>query len=154
MLYLTVPAFWIALTIALGTFIKSAAGIAGIGFAVILLPTLFAGFVPFVNEISPTSIGTWAIAAATGEPASALTLARLGGGHGHPADRREARLRPTGVLAASQAARHCRVSQPDGIRAGARPASLAERPCRATQVLHRLQIREAGTTLLEMCRLP
>ena len=73
-LYLTVPAFWIALTIALGTFIKSAGGIAGIGFAVMLLPTLVAGFVPFVNEISPTSIGIWAIAAATGAPASGLTL--------------------------------------------------------------------------------
>ena len=36
-LYLTVPAFWVALTIALGTFIKSASGIAGIGFAVIAL---------------------------------------------------------------------------------------------------------------------
>jgi len=74
-LYLTVPAFWIALTIFLGTFLKSAAGIAGIGFAVMLLPTLFAGFLPIVTEMSPTSISTWAIAAATGEPASALTLA-------------------------------------------------------------------------------
>jgi ABC-type transport system involved in multi-copper enzyme maturation permease subunit len=73
-LYLTVPAFWIALTIALGTFIKSAAGIAGTGFAVMLLPTLVAGFVPFANEISPTSTGTWAIAVATGAPASGLTL--------------------------------------------------------------------------------
>lgn len=74
-LYLTVPALWVALTIALGTFIKSAAGIAGIGFAVMLLPTLVAGFIPFLNEVSPTSIGMWAIAAATGEPASGLTLA-------------------------------------------------------------------------------
>ena len=74
LLYLTVPAFWIALTIGLGTFIKSAAGIAGVGFAVMLLPTLVAGFIPFVNEISPTSSGTWAIAVATGGPASGLTL--------------------------------------------------------------------------------
>ncbi len=73
-LYLTVPAFWVALTIALGTFIKSASGIAGIGFAVILLPTLFAGFVPLVNQLSPTSTATWAIATATGAPASAYTF--------------------------------------------------------------------------------
>ena len=72
-LYLTVPAFWVALTIALGTFIKSASGIAGIGFAVILSPTLFAGFVPLVNELSPTSTAAWAIATATGAPASAYT---------------------------------------------------------------------------------
>jgi ABC-2 type transport system permease protein len=74
-LYLTVPAFWIALTVALGTFIKSAAGIAGIGFAVMLLPSLVAGLLPIVNEVSPTSIGAWALATATGHPASALTLA-------------------------------------------------------------------------------
>jgi ABC-2 type transport system permease protein len=74
-LYLAVPAFWIALTIFLGTFIKGAAGIAGIGFAVLILPTLIAGFLPMVSELSPTSIGTWAVAVATGEPASTLTLA-------------------------------------------------------------------------------
>ena len=75
LLYLTVPAFWIGLTVSLGTFIKTAAGIAGIGFAVLLLPSLFAAFLPAVTAISPTSIGPWAVAIATGAPASGLTLA-------------------------------------------------------------------------------
>ncbi len=73
-LYLTVPAFYIGLTVALGTGLKSTAGIAGVGFLVMFLPSGIGALVPVVNEVSPTSIGTWAIATATGHPASALTL--------------------------------------------------------------------------------
>jgi ABC-type transport system involved in multi-copper enzyme maturation permease subunit len=74
LLYLTVPAFWIAMTVALGTFLKSAAGIAGICFTVMLVPTILVGFIPFLKEVSPTSIGDWALAAAAGEPGSIMTV--------------------------------------------------------------------------------
>ena len=73
LLFLTVPAFYIALTIGLGTAIKATAGVAGAAFAVMFVPQILGGFIPLVAEISPTSIGLWATAVAKGEPASALT---------------------------------------------------------------------------------
>jgi ABC-2 type transport system permease protein len=74
LLYLTVPAFFIALTIALGTFVKSTGGVAGIGFLVLLAPMLVGGAVPILRDISPTNIGAWALATATGQATSVLTL--------------------------------------------------------------------------------
>ena len=38
------------------------------------LPTLIGALVPVVAEISPTAIGDWALAVATGQPASMLSL--------------------------------------------------------------------------------
>lgn len=73
-LYLMVPAFYIGLTVALGTGVKATAGIAGIAFLVMFLPSAFGALIPIVNELSPTSIGAWAMATATGQPASLLTL--------------------------------------------------------------------------------
>lgn len=73
-LYLTVPAFYIGLMVALGTGLKATAGIAGIGFLIMFLPSGIGALLPIVNEVSPTSIGSWAIATATGHPASGLTL--------------------------------------------------------------------------------
>lgn len=73
--YLTVPAFWVALTVALGTFIKSSAGIAGIAFAVLLIPQMIGGLLPILVEVSPTSIGIWAMAVATGSAAPVLPVA-------------------------------------------------------------------------------
>jgi ABC-type transport system involved in multi-copper enzyme maturation permease subunit len=73
-LFLALPAFYIALTVGFGTAIKSTAGVAGAAFGVMFVPQVIAGLVPIVNEISPTSIGTWAMAMAKGEPASMLTL--------------------------------------------------------------------------------
>jgi hypothetical protein len=75
LLYLTVPAFYIAITIALGTVVRSTGGVAGIGFAVLLAPTLIAGAVPALREFFPTSIDGWAMAVATGHAASVVTLA-------------------------------------------------------------------------------
>jgi ABC-2 type transport system permease protein len=74
-LYLTVPAFYIGLMVALGTGVKATAGIAGIGFLVMFLPSGIGALLPLVNDVSPTSIGAWATATATGAPASVLTLA-------------------------------------------------------------------------------
>jgi len=72
-LYLMVPAFFIALTIGFGTAIKSTAGVAGAAFAVVFIPQILGGILPIVNELSPTSIGNWALAVAKGQPASPLT---------------------------------------------------------------------------------
>ena len=73
-LYLAVPAFYVALTLALGTVIKSTGGIAGIGFLVMFLPMMIGALVPVIGELSPTAIGGWARAVATGQPVSPLTL--------------------------------------------------------------------------------
>jgi hypothetical protein len=72
-LYLALPAFYIALTVGLGSAIKTTAGVAGVAFAVMFVPQLLGGLAPIVAELSPTSIGTWAVSAAKGEPASMLT---------------------------------------------------------------------------------
>ena len=72
-LFLALPAFYIALTVALGAGVKSTVGVAGIAFAVMFLPQAIGGLVPIVNELSPTSIGSWAMLVAKGQPASMLT---------------------------------------------------------------------------------
>jgi hypothetical protein len=54
--------------------LKAAAGIAGVGVLVMFLPSGFGALLPIINEISPTSIGVWAMSVAKGEPASVLTL--------------------------------------------------------------------------------
>jgi ABC-2 type transport system permease protein len=74
LLFLTLPIFYVGLTIALGTVVKSTAGVAGLAFAVMFVPAIFGGLIPIVSEISPTSIGAWAMATATGSGASSLTL--------------------------------------------------------------------------------
>ncbi len=73
-MYVAVPAFYVSLTLALGTVIKSTAGIAGIGFLVMFLPMMIGALVPVIGELSPTEIGAWARAVATGQQASPLTL--------------------------------------------------------------------------------
>jgi ABC-type transport system involved in multi-copper enzyme maturation permease subunit len=75
LLFLTLPAFYIGLTVALGAAVKSTVGVAGIAFAVMFVPAAIGGLIPFVNEISPTSIGGWAMQVAKGQPASVLTAA-------------------------------------------------------------------------------
>jgi ABC-type transport system involved in multi-copper enzyme maturation permease subunit len=73
LLFLALPVFCVALTIALGTGIKSTAGVAGAAFVAVLVPQVVGGLLPIVGQLSPTSIGTWALAVAKGDPASALT---------------------------------------------------------------------------------
>ena len=74
-LYLMVPAFFIGLTIATATAVRSVPGIAAIGFLVLLVPGALVEFLPIVGEVAPGGIGMWAMATATGQPASTLTLA-------------------------------------------------------------------------------
>jgi ABC-type transport system involved in multi-copper enzyme maturation permease subunit len=72
-LFLALPVFYIGLTIGMGTVIKSTGGVAGVAFAVMFVPQIIGGLVPVANQVSPTSIGTWALAVANGQAASALT---------------------------------------------------------------------------------
>jgi len=72
-LFMALPAFYIALTVAVGTGVKSTVGVAGIAFAVLFLPQVLGGLLPIVNALSPTSIGSWAMLVAKGQPASILT---------------------------------------------------------------------------------
>jgi ABC-type transport system involved in multi-copper enzyme maturation permease subunit len=74
-LYLAVPVFYVVLTVAFGTAIRSTAGVAGAAIAVMLVVPGIGQLVPLVNELSPTSMATWALAVATGHPASMLTPA-------------------------------------------------------------------------------
>lgn len=74
-LYVAVPAFYVALTLTLGTVVKGTGGIAGIAFVVMFLPTMLGALVPIIAELSPTAIGGWAMAVATGQPASTISLA-------------------------------------------------------------------------------
>lgn len=68
-LFLAVPAFFLALTIGLGAGIRSTAGIAAVALAVLFVPQMLGGMVPHLTELSPTSIGQWAQAVVMGEPA-------------------------------------------------------------------------------------
>jgi ABC-type transport system involved in multi-copper enzyme maturation permease subunit len=74
-LYVSIPAFYVALTLAIGTAVKGTGGIAGLAFVVMFLPSVIGALVPIVAEAAPTAIGGWAMAVATGQPASTLTLA-------------------------------------------------------------------------------
>jgi ABC-2 type transport system permease protein len=73
LLFLALPAFYIGLTVAIGAAVKSTVGVAGIAFAVMFIPSAIGGLLPIVNEISPTSIGAWAMQMAKGQPTSMLT---------------------------------------------------------------------------------
>ena len=68
-LFLAVPTFFLALTIGLGAGIRSTAGIAGVALTVLFIPQMLGGMVPYLTELSPTSIGHWAQAVVMGEPA-------------------------------------------------------------------------------------
>jgi ABC-2 type transport system permease protein len=72
-LFVALPAFYVALTVALGTTVKSTVGVAGIAFAAMFLPQVLGGLLPIVADFSPTSIGTWAMLVAKGQHASMLT---------------------------------------------------------------------------------
>jgi len=66
LLMLSVPAFFLALTLALGTWIRSQAGIAGTAFAVAAVPLVVGMFLPTLAQMWPSSIGGWSTALAGG----------------------------------------------------------------------------------------
>lgn len=72
---LGLPAFFVALNLAVATRIDSQAAVAAIAFAVVATPYLIGGFVPGVVELWPTTIAEMAAPFATGEPANLPTVA-------------------------------------------------------------------------------
>lgn len=70
-LMLSLPAFFLAITLCLATWIRSQAGIAGIAFAVAAVPLVVGMFLPSVAQLWPSSIGGWSTALAGG---NAVTL--------------------------------------------------------------------------------
>jgi hypothetical protein len=69
------PAFFVALNLAVATRIDSQAAVAAIAFAVVGAPYLIGAFVPGVAELWPTTIAAMAAPFATGEPAHLPTVA-------------------------------------------------------------------------------
>jgi len=70
---ITIPAFYIALCVALGTRIASQAAVAGIALAVSFLPS-FAGLISVdLARAMPPAMSEWALAMATGAPVSFST---------------------------------------------------------------------------------
>jgi hypothetical protein len=74
-LFLTLPAFYIGLTVALGTTVKSTAGVAGVALAVMFVPQMLGNVLPGIGAWSPTYIGAWVQAVVLGEPAPVSTFA-------------------------------------------------------------------------------
>lgn len=72
---LGLPAFFVALNLALATRIDSQAAVAAIAFGVVGAPYLIGAFVPGVAEVWPTTIAAMAAPFAIGEPASLPTVA-------------------------------------------------------------------------------
>jgi ABC-2 type transport system permease protein len=68
-LYLTVPAFFVTLTVALGAVVPSTPGVAALAFLVLFLPAAVAGFVPAVDPYLPTNMHLWALSVVQGQPA-------------------------------------------------------------------------------------
>jgi len=69
------PAFFVALNLALATRLNNPAGIAAVAFGVLGLPYLVGSLVPEFAEIWPTAIGAMAGAVAAGEPPNLPTVA-------------------------------------------------------------------------------
>jgi hypothetical protein len=98
LVYLIVPAFWVALALTLGTLLSSTAGVAGIGMLVLFLPGVIGSFAPTCRGGQPhrrPPLGArpgdrWA-----GPVGRADRDAR---GDRDPGDRRRDRLRAAGLL--------------------------------------------------------
>ena len=69
----TVVALYVAITLTASTFIASQAGVAAIGLAVFVVPSLVAGLAPALAPYLPTAIDTWVYGAAMGMTGSIVT---------------------------------------------------------------------------------
>ena len=70
---IAVPAFYVAVALAAGTFVPSQAAVGAIGLAVLLAPQIIGGVVPAITPFFPGSIFDWAVTVSTGGPASLVT---------------------------------------------------------------------------------
>jgi hypothetical protein len=75
-----IPAFFLALNLALATRLDNQAGIAAVAFGVIGLPYIVGGFVPAFAEVWPTAIGSMAVLVAAGESPNLPTIVGWGVG--------------------------------------------------------------------------
>ena len=116
---------------------------AGAAFAVLFVPQILGGMLPIVGELSPTSIGAWALAVAKGQPGldpDPRRLARLDDGHRR---RRQAGLRSPGGLGTElgppgpgRSRASVRFLETPGPRETTSPRSPDDLwPCRAAAVL-------------------
>ena len=108
-LFVALPAFYIALTVALGAGVKSTVGVAGIAFAVMFLPQVLGGLLPIVNELSPTSIGIMGVARRQGPACIDAHADRLG-----DLDDRPARSGRSWCSTARSSDPHADSTSPDG----------------------------------------
>jgi hypothetical protein len=73
-LYLAVPALYIAFGLLAGTVIASQAGVAGLGMLLMMVPALAGSFLPpAVMQALPMVIGSWVAAFVAGAPVPAST---------------------------------------------------------------------------------
>jgi ABC-type transport system involved in multi-copper enzyme maturation permease subunit len=69
----TVVAFYTAVTLTAATFLPSQAGVAAVGLAVFLVPSLVVGLYPPIAAVLPTAMGNWIAGLAIGMAGSVLT---------------------------------------------------------------------------------
>jgi ABC-2 type transport system permease protein len=72
-LYVTVPALYVGLTIAIAAIVPGTAGVAGIAFLIAFMPSILAGLLPWIAEYLPTSIAMW-VGAVTAGAAVPMTV--------------------------------------------------------------------------------
>lgn len=72
-LFLAIPAFYVALSLTLGAGLKSTVGVASVALAVLFVPDILANLLPAIGPWSPTSIATWIQAVVAGQPAPLAT---------------------------------------------------------------------------------
>ena len=129
MLFLALPAFYIALTVALGTGVKSTVGVAGIAFAVLFLPQVLGGLLPIVERALADVDRGLGLAGRQG-PAGVDPHADRMGDLDDRADRRgEGGVRPPGALARPSS--HPRRTAAWGRRPAFEFADAAARPSTA-----------------------
>ena len=97
-LFMALPAFYIALTIALGAGVKSTVGVAGIAFAVMFLPQVLGGLLPIVERALADVDRVLGAAGRQGPAGVDAHADRLGDLDDRPDRRSEAGVRPPGAL--------------------------------------------------------
>ncbi len=74
-LLVALPAFFVALNLALATRLNSQAAIAAIGIGILAVPLFFGGFLPIIADVWPTQMAPLAVAMAGGEAAHLSIIA-------------------------------------------------------------------------------
>jgi ABC-2 type transport system permease protein len=67
------PAFLIALTLALATVLPSQPAVAGVAVGVVIGPMILGSWLPGITGLAPSSMASWAVAVAMGQPVTVIT---------------------------------------------------------------------------------